>query len=267
MEPDIRIPPPPRPPSTPYSENLSITVTNVTATSATLNWYLTVLDPDLNPIQVGMSASHMEIGLTPFEGSYFTVATYDDLTPDITSVTVTGLTPDFTYLPQIRSYNQNLGGTTYGIPDPYEPDTTFHTDPIIRTFSDDGTPNILSFLGFSDKLNVAPGGTVTATYGPQLYMDNALYLYLQDLRGSSLEPVQITFKVPMNYIQTFGTVSGSPWGTIYYTASKGFDQTVRVYDKTFTASQIRVQVRDRFGNIIDNNGIDWSFSLEIQSDT
>jgi hypothetical protein len=31
--------------------------------------------------------------------------------------------------------------------------------------------------------------------------------------------------------------------------------------------RLDIQVRDRFGQQLNNNGIDWSFTIEIESDT
>jgi hypothetical protein len=40
-----------------------------------------------------------------------------------------------------------------------------------------------------------------------------------------------------------------------------------VTDRGVRLDRLNITVLDRYGNIINNNGIDWSFTLEIEADT
>jgi len=39
------------------------------------------------------------------------------------------------------------------------------------------------------------------------------------------------------------------------------------YDPDLRIDRLNIIVYDRYGNILNNNGLDWSFTLEMESDT
>jgi hypothetical protein len=56
-------------------------------------------------------------------------------------------------------------------------------------------------------------------------------------------------------------------GVEFYQELTGVTQTVEVTDRNILFDRIDLQVLDRFGQQLNNNGLDWSFTLEIESDT
>jgi hypothetical protein len=113
---------------------------------------------------------------------------------------------------------------------------------------------LMSFLGFTDGQS---GSTVTATNSYQIGFDNYISIWIENLGTSSLEPSQITYKVPIEVAQ--GSV-------MFWTEGKQNTQCVPVTDRSVRVDRLNIQVLDRFGKLIDNNGVDWSFTLEIESD-
>jgi hypothetical protein len=114
---------------------------------------------------------------------------------------------------------------------------------------------LLSFLGFSD------GQQGTAFYGSESYIvnfDTYLNIWIENLGTQSLEPAQITFKVPV----TVG--SGS---IMHWSENTQNSQLVEVTDRGTRLDRLNIQVLDRFGNLLNNNGLDWSFTIEIEADT
>ena len=114
--------------------------------------------------------------------------------------------------------------------------------------------SLLSFLGFTDGQT---GSTVTATNSYQVGFDKYISIWIENLGTSSLEPSQITYKVPIEV--SHGSV-------MFYTEGNQNPQCVPVTDRSVRVDRLNIQVLDRFGKIIDNNGVDWSFTLEIESD-
>lgn len=122
----------------------------------------------------------------------------------------------------------------------------------------DATINIPSlgyFLGFTDGQY---GTEVTATNSYLINFDNYVQIHIPSLGRSSLENTKCTFKVPI-------TVPSG--GVEFYQEMSGFNQSVEVTDRNILFDRINLQVLDRFGQQLDNNGVDWSFTLEIESDT
>lgn len=115
--------------------------------------------------------------------------------------------------------------------------------------------SMLSFLGFTD------GQTGTSFYGTNSYIvnfDTYLNIWIENLGTQSLEPKQITFKVPV----TVG--SGS---IMHWSENTQNNQFVEVTDRGVRLDRLNIKVMDRFGNLLNNNGIDWSFTIEIEADT
>jgi hypothetical protein len=115
--------------------------------------------------------------------------------------------------------------------------------------------SLLAFLGFT---NGQTGTFITATSSYIVNFDTYLNVWIENLGQSSLEPSQITFKIPINV---------SSGGIVQWTELSQFTQKVFVTDRGARLDRLNVTVLDRFGNILNNNGIDWSFTLEIEADT
>jgi len=115
------------------------------------------------------------------------------------------------------------------------------------------------FLGFTNG-QTAPGTTTSVT-GTNSYItnfDTCFYIWIQNLGTSSLDGQQITYKIPNN------TGSGS---IIQYTEGSAWEQKIVVTDRSNRLDRLIITVIDRFGNVLNNNGLDWTFTLEVESDT
>jgi hypothetical protein len=65
----------------------------------------------------------------------------------------------------------------------------------------------------------------------------------------------MSFKIPLN----------SSSGSIYYTAENiSFSQFIEITDEKFILNNLKIQVYDQFNNLLNNNGINWSFTLAFQ---
>jgi hypothetical protein len=115
--------------------------------------------------------------------------------------------------------------------------------------------SLLSFMGFTN------GQTGTSFYGTNSYItnfDTYVNLWIENLGQSSLEPKQVTFKIPI----TVG--SGS---IMHWSENSQDEQVVQVTDRGVRLDRLNITVLDRFGTPMNNNGLDWSFTLEIEADT
>jgi hypothetical protein len=109
-------------------------------------------------------------------------------------------------------------------------------------------------MGFS---NAQSGTSIVATNGIVLNNDLYLKLYIPNLGTSSLEANMMTFKIPLANQAVGSTLTWEPLES----------PMVIVTDKSAKIDKIQIQVIDRWGNPILNNGIDWSFTLEMCSET
>ena len=108
------------------------------------------------------------------------------------------------------------------------------------------TNSLLSLLGFVNGQSSA-----TATNPYMFPIDDYLNIWIENVGTSSQEPQQITYKIPV-----------TP-GTIYWTNNNINKQIVKNRNYDFPFSKMNIFVLDRFGNQLDNNGQDWSFSIKI----
>ena len=116
------------------------------------------------------------------------------------------------------------------------------------------------FLGFTNAQSVTGiGNLVTATNSYMVNFDTYVNVFIENLRASSMQPmVPVTFKVPITVAN--GAIE-------YYFENTRFSQCIETYDPNFRIDRLNIIVYDRYGNIIDNNGVDWSFTLEMEADT
>ena len=61
------------------------------------------------------------------------------------------------------------------------------------------------------------------------------------------------------------TPSGGSGSILNYTESSNWPQNVLFTDRSNRLDRLTITVLDRFGNILNNNGLDWAFTLEIES--
>ena len=117
-------------------------------------------------------------------------------------------------------------------------------------------PNILSLIGFKNNQTTAGVGIpMYALSAFRTSFDDYVTIYMPYFRSSSSEPFPISFKVQ---------VKDHP--VVFYTSGMGYEQLLINTDTTVRLQSLAVQVHDRFGNLLNNNGLDWSFTIEITSD-
>lgn len=115
-------------------------------------------------------------------------------------------------------------------------------------------PSLGSLIGFS---NAQSGTSIVSTNGLVLNSDLYLKLYIPNLGTSSLEANMMTFKIPLSSQELGTTLVWEPLEP----------PIVNVTDKSAKIDKIQIQVLDRWGNPVTNNGLDWSFTLEVCSAT
>jgi hypothetical protein len=114
---------------------------------------------------------------------------------------------------------------------------------------------LLSFLGFT---NGQTGVSIVGTNSYIVNFDTCIYIWISEIGTSSRDGQQITYKVP---------ITGGSGSIIQYTEGSNWNQKVIFTDRSNRLDRLTVSIIDRFGNIINNNGLDWTFTLELESDT
>lgn len=118
---------------------------------------------------------------------------------------------------------------------------------------------VLGFRGLYDSLPTTVG--VSPTYNASnsnwnLNYDNYISLYIPSLGSSCSMSNQLqTFKIPLN------TVTNQVY---FYQEGSSFRHWVDITDSNFTISNITIIVYDKFGNNLNPNGLDFSFTLSLE---
>ena len=117
------------------------------------------------------------------------------------------------------------------------------------------TPTLTTLLGF---VSGQSGTNITATYSYIINFDTYVDVYIRNFATSSTEGQLVTFKIPID------VASGE---ILHWSENSRDTQSIPIRYSVETIDRLIIQVYDRFGNLIDNNGVDWSFSIQIKSDT
>lgn len=89
-----------------------------------------------------------------------------------------------------------------------------------------------------------------------LNFDNYISMYIPTLGSSSSMSNQLqTYKIPLN------TVTNQVY---FYQEGSSFRQWVDISDSNFTMNSITVIILDKFGNNLNPNGLDFSFTLSLE---
>ena len=110
-------------------------------------------------------------------------------------------------------------------------------------------PTLANLLGYTQSIT---GTTLTAPNTYNINIDTYINIYLDNLGRPSIDPSKSTFKIP---------VSGS---VIQWSENNQDDQSIQVRDNS-SVDRLIVAVYDRFGILLNNNGLDWSFTLRVTS--
>ena len=111
-------------------------------------------------------------------------------------------------------------------------------------------PTLANLLGFTQTVS---GQTLTAPNTYMINLDTYINIYIDNLGRPSIDPSKSTFKIP----NTGGSV-------IQWAENNQDDQSIQVRDNS-SVDRLIVAVYDRFGFLLNNNGLDWSFTLRITS--
>ena len=122
----------------------------------------------------------------------------------------------------------------------------------------DKTQFLKNILGYNGTETLAGGGILTAANFYNLNLDNFITMYLSNIPHQSTNQnlTFSSFKVPLNAVSN----------TIYYFGQNGsYTPFINVTDSNFVLEKLNVTVYDRFGNSLNSNGGDFSFSLRIDT--
>jgi hypothetical protein len=87
--------------------------------------------------------------------------------------------------------------------------------------------------------------------------DTYINIYIEKLGASSPESYKSTFKIPINV---------SSGGIMHWAENSQDSQIIQVTDNSNRVDRLIIKVCDRFGEQLNNNGLDWSFSIEVDCD-
>jgi hypothetical protein len=110
---------------------------------------------------------------------------------------------------------------------------------------------LATMLGFTATQTLT-GTTLVSTNAYIINFDTYINIYFDNIGRPSLEPSKSTFKIP---------VSGS---VIQWAENNQNEQMILVKDNE-SIDRLVIAVYDRFGNLMNNNGLDWSFTLQMTS--
>jgi len=123
-------------------------------------------------------------------------------------------------------------------------------------------PSLATLLGYTATQTLTGATSLTATNPTTLFnQDTYVNIWIENLGVSSRDILQSTFKVPI-------ALPVPQYNNVFYWAEQSQnEQLVCVTDSGARIDRLNIQVLDRYGQQLNNNGVDWSFSMEIKSDT
>jgi hypothetical protein len=190
-----------------------------------------------NTIAIGTTSSATTTYTIP-PGNYTTLATLNAAI----------VTPGSVALSTLGSFSSS---STTGI-------VTFTANGANKSLGPVSPNSLLSFLGYTHTaITSASTSTVVGTNPYTLNWDTYINMWIPNVGQSSLEPAQITFKIPL------GTQTN---GVAYWSEGSQNIQKICITDKSVRVDRLNITFLDRFGNILNNNGLDWSMSFDIESE-
>jgi hypothetical protein len=126
------------------------------------------------------------------------------------------------------------------------------------TFSFNDTILSKYILGFSWNFYIFTGSSYEAASNYNIVYDTYIIMNFPKLSAKSTgASQQISFKIPYN----------ATYNQIYFDyENTSFSQFIELTDTNAVIGNLQMTINDRFGNIINNNGLDFSFSLAFLTD-
>jgi hypothetical protein len=123
-------------------------------------------------------------------------------------------------------------------------------------------PSLANLLGFTATQTLTGATSLVATVPVTLFnQDTYVNIWIENLGTSSPDISQSTFKVPI-------ALPIPQYNNVFYWAEQSQnEQLVCVTDSGARVDRLNIQVLDRYGQQLDNRGVDWALTLEIKSDT
>ena len=135
---------------------------------------------------------------------------------------------------------------------------TFTGSTTTSSFSITDTNLSKYILGFRNGKDTLVSSVYTASNANyNLNCDNYILMYIPTLNGlnSSMSNQISTFKIPLNVITN---------QVYFYQESSSFKQWVDIHDKNLLLNNLTVVLYDKFGNNLNPNGMDYSFSITVE---
>ena len=173
-----------------------------------------------------------------------------------------------------------LGGTTYYVtPGNYTSVYALNAATLvggaamssIGTFTLSGTLLVFSLAGGSSTtLTVDPNSLMallgfvqsptsssqyTATYTTTFNWDTYISMFIENIGPCSAENYKITFKIPLSNVVN---------NVIYWDEYSQNEQKIQVDYNSSRINHLNYSFIDRFGNILNNNGVNWSATIEVE---
>ena len=132
----------------------------------------------------------------------------------------------------------------------------------ITVYTKPNPPDLGTLLGFSNAtVSVSTGSNASNIATSQacfnINPDMYINIWLQNIGTSSQETTQCSFKLPLNNVIN---------GIMHWNESGQNICKIDVTDSSVIIDRLIITVTDRYGNILNNNGLDWSMTLEIEAD-
>ena len=134
--------------------------------------------------------------------------------------------------------------------------TAFNTA-ISGTLAIDGTTGIATITKTPTTVTV-PSGLTYPSLATLLG-----FTATQTLTGAS----SLAGTVPVTLFNQDTYVNPAYSNVVYWAEQSQNEQLVCVTDSSARIDRLNIQVLDRYGQQLNNNGVDWSLTLEIKSDT